>query len=65
MDAEDLQEIAARDQLWASLRALMPEIKQLGEGRFGNTERELQLVQVLSRIVYSELQFRANQPGSE
>lgn len=65
MDAEDLQEIAARDQLWASLRALMPEIKLLADGNFGNTERELQLIQVLSRIVVSEMEFRAKGSESE
>ncbi len=60
MDAEDLQESAARDQLWASLRALAPEIQQLAEGQFANTPREVQLVQVLARIVANELQFRAS-----
>lgn len=59
MDEERLRESAERDQLWASLRALQPEIIRFAEGHFDNTDRERQLVQVLSKIVVSELVFRA------
>jgi len=59
MNGERLQEIAERDQLWASLRALVPEIRKLSAGQWESTERERQLVQVLARIVDNELQFRA------
>jgi hypothetical protein len=61
MDADDLQAIAARDQLWASLRALQPEIERLAAGQRDDSERERQIVQILARIVAAELQFRANE----
>jgi hypothetical protein len=64
MDPEQLQTIAARDQLWATLRQLVPEIVQLGEGRFENTDRERRLIQLLARIVEAELKFRAEDPGT-
>ena len=61
MDADKLQTIAERDQLWASLRALVSELESLADGQFGNTERERQLIQLMARIVVSELRFRAEQ----
>ena len=60
-DAEHIQAGAARDQLWASLRALQLEIEQLGRGEFTGTERERQLLQLLARIVAAELGFRADE----
>jgi hypothetical protein len=59
MDPEQIQAVAARDQLWASLRVLLPEIDQLACGSFGASERELQIIQLLARIVAAELRFRA------
>ena len=59
MDAEKLQEIAERDQLWASLQALGPEIQQLADGQFNNTDRKRLLTQLMARIVVSELQYAA------
>jgi hypothetical protein len=61
MDAEHLQAIAARDQLWSSLHALMPEIERLANGEFGDSERERQIIQLLARIVAAEMQFRTNE----
>ena len=58
MDADRIQTIAARDQLWASLRALRGEIDQLAAGEFDRSERERQIVQLLARIVAAELGFR-------
>ena len=58
MDADHLQAIAARDQLWSSLRTLLPEIDRLANGQFDGSERERQLTQVLARIVTAELKFR-------
>ena len=58
MDADHLQAIAARDQLWSSLRTLLPEIEQLANGQFDGSERERQLTQVLARIVTAELKFQ-------
>ncbi|HZT79523.1 MAG TPA: hypothetical protein VFA26_04860 [Gemmataceae bacterium] len=63
MDAEDAQASAARDQLWASLRALLPEIQRLANGEFDGSERQKQLVRVLSAIVVAELDFRAASGG--
>jgi hypothetical protein len=65
MDADELQEGAARDQLWASLRALVPEIALLADGHFTGSEREQQLVQLLARIVASEMEYRAKRAESE
>jgi hypothetical protein len=65
MDPDRLQAIAARDQLWASLRALQPEIQQLALGQLDGSERERQIIQILARIVVAELGFRAEEtkPG--
>jgi hypothetical protein len=59
MDSESMQTVAARDQLWASLRVLLPEIDQLACGSFNTSEREFQIIQLLARIVAAELRFRA------
>jgi hypothetical protein len=61
MDSEHLQAIAERDQLWASLRALLPEIEKLGQGAFDDSERQQQLTQLLARVVAAELGFRADE----
>jgi hypothetical protein len=63
MDPEEMQTVAARDQLWASLRVLQPEIDRLAEGAWDGSERERQIVQLLARIVAAELQFRDQQSG--
>ncbi len=55
---DQIQAIAARDQLWASLRALLPEIERLSEGAFDGSPRQANLVQLLARIVATELKFR-------
>ena len=61
MDREHLQAIAARDQLWSSLRALRPEIDRLAAGHFDGSERQRQVIQLLARIVSAELGFRAEE----
>jgi hypothetical protein len=61
MDPEHLRASAARDQLWSSLRALLPEIERLANGSFDGSERERQLMQVLARIVVEELRFRSEE----
>ncbi len=65
MNEERLREGAERDQLWASLRALEPEIVELADGSFENAPRQRQLVQVLARIVVNELRFRADRLDPE
>ena len=60
-DPDYLQTVAARDQLWASLRQLLPEIQKLAEGQFDASERERQLFQLLARVVSAELRFRAEE----
>jgi hypothetical protein len=62
MDPDDLQTVAARDQLWASLRALRPDIDRLAAGEFGGSEREWDLIRLLARIVAAELAFRVDNP---
>jgi hypothetical protein len=58
MDPERAQEISGRDQLWASLRALRPDIDRLAAGELDASERERQLIVLLARIVAAELAFR-------
>jgi hypothetical protein len=60
-DEQRLQEIAQRDQLWASLRVLLPEIDRLAHGGWENADRERQLVQVLAGVVAAELRYRAGE----
>jgi hypothetical protein len=59
MDAEEMQTVAARDQLWASLRALQPEIERLAAGEMAGTPREAEIAVLLARIVSAELRYRA------
>jgi len=59
MDADRAQAVSERDQLWASLRALLPEIERIAQGHFELTERERQVVSILARITVAELAFRA------
>jgi hypothetical protein len=59
MDEERLREAAERDQLWASLRTLLPEIERMAAGDFGSTERDRQMTQLLARVAAAELHYRA------
>jgi hypothetical protein len=59
MDADRARAISERDQLWASLRVLLPEIERIAQGHFEGTERERQVVSILARITVAELTFRA------
>jgi hypothetical protein len=61
MDPNQAQETAERDQLWASLRALKPEIDRLAAEEFDGSERQKQLVLVLARIVAAEMNFRSRE----
>ena len=61
MDPDHVQASAYRDQLWSSLRALLPEINRIADGEFDGSERERQVLQILARIVAAELQFRAEE----
>ena len=61
MNPEEAQESSERDQLWASLRALRPEIELLAAGAFDGSDRQKQLVLVLARIVAAEMTFRARE----
>jgi hypothetical protein len=63
MDPTSAQESSERDQLWASLRALRPEIERLAAGEFTGSDRDKQLVMVLARIVAAEMTFRAREAG--
>ena len=65
MDEEHLRAIAARDQLWSSLRVLLPEIRLLAEGQLGDGPRERQVIQLLARVVAAELQYRAENAEPE
>lgn len=63
MDPERLQDISERDQLWASLRALQPELVCLAAGELDDSERQQQMTVLLARIVVLELNFRAEDAG--
>jgi len=65
MDAEHLQAIAARDQLWSSLRTLLPDIERIGQGNFEGDPRDQQIIQLLARITLAELQYRAEHSAPE
>ncbi len=65
MESEEAREIAERDQLWASLRGLRPEIDRLAGGQFEATERQLQLIVVLARVVAAELDYRDRKAAAE
>ncbi len=58
MEPSQAQESSERDQLWASLRALRPEIDRLAAEEFDSSERQRQLVVVLARIVAAEMDYR-------
>jgi hypothetical protein len=62
MDPQRLQDISERDQLWASLRALAPELESLASGELDDSARQQQLTVLLARIVLLELTFRAENP---
>jgi hypothetical protein len=64
MEPDRAQTIAARDQLWASLRMLRPEIEQLAQGSGDGSERERQIIQLLARVVSAELGFRDEETRS-
>jgi len=65
MDPIRAQETSERDQLWASLRALRPEIDRLAAGEFDGSDRQKLLVTVLAQIVAAEMSFRAREAGAE
>ena len=56
-----MQTVAARDQLWASLRVLLPEIERVAAGERDGSEREAQIMQLIARIVSAELRYRADE----
>jgi hypothetical protein len=64
-DADHLREIAERDQLWASLRALRSEIDRLAAGEFDSSERQQQMVRLLSQVVAAEMDFRLRDAAQE
>ena len=61
MDEEYLRAVAARDQFWATLRTLLPEIERLADGEFGDEEISRKVAQLLARTALAELQFQAEE----
>ena len=57
MNSERAREIAERDQLWASLRALRAEIDRLASGNLDGSPPEQQLVMLLARIVAAKRSY--------
>lgn len=64
MDSNDAQEISERDQLWASLRDLRPEIGKLASGSRQDSLLHDQLIVLLARIVIAELGYREKEAGN-
>jgi hypothetical protein len=65
MDPDEAQEISDRDQLWASLRSLRPEIERLAAGDWDDSERQRQVITLLARIVAAEIDYRARDSSPE
>jgi hypothetical protein len=65
MEPDHAQEIAARDQFWATIRILQPAIEKLAAGEFANTDTDRQVIQLIARVVVAELSFRAKQAEPE
>ena len=63
MDPDQAQETSERDQLWASLRPLRPEIEQLAAGHIDGSERQARLLLIVARIVLAEMDYRARDAG--
>jgi hypothetical protein len=63
MDPDDAQAISERDQLWASLRALRPEIERIAAGEQDDSERGRTITVLLARIVIAELNYRQREAG--
>ena len=61
MDSLQAQDIADRDQLWANLRVLRPEIELMAEGCGDAMDRQQQLAVLLARIVLAELNYRVRE----
>ena len=62
MDPAHAAEISERDQLWASLRALRPEIDKVAAGNLELSEAQKMVVVLIARIVAAEMDFRAREP---
>ena len=58
MDEERIREAAEHNQLWASLRRLLPEIERMAAGDFGGSEHDRQMTQILARVAAAELHYR-------
>lgn len=65
MEPDKLQEIAERDQLWATLRILRGDIDNLAAGNFDGSDRQKEIITLLFRIVASEMDFRQRYAESE
>ena len=65
MNPEHLLTIAARDQFWATIRVLQPAIEKLAAGEFTGTEAERHMMQLIARVVVTELNYRASQAPPE
>ena len=65
MDPSQAQEISERDQLWASLRALRPEIDRMANGEPVEPGRRESIVVLLARIVATEMDFRERYAAAE
>ena len=59
MESLPAKDIADRDQLWAGLRVLRPQIEQLAGASEPLDSRDQQLAMLLARIVLAEVDHRA------
>jgi hypothetical protein len=58
MEPNRAQAISERDQFWASLRTLRPEIDRIAAEEWTDSPRERQIAVLLARVVAAEMDFR-------
>jgi hypothetical protein len=64
MDAPQAQDIAHRDQLWASLRVLRPEIERLAQRSKPLTDNQQDLAVLIAKILLAELDYRVQEEAN-
>ena len=58
MNPDELRDLAQRDQFWASLAKLEPDIRRLADGEWDGNERDHELLRLLAKIVLAEMLYQ-------
>jgi hypothetical protein len=64
MDSLQAQDIAERDQLWASLRVLRPEIERLAQQTEALAPQDQRLAVLIAKILLAELEYRTQEESN-